>query len=330
VGPPKHKSHLHSRWLFAFAQSDKSEPIMSINTASSYYPAKLLLFGEYTIIQGAKALAVPLFNFRGQWRQGSDVTTLAEQQKGLYQLLHYLQKHYKAMYDTAAFEEALLGGEYFDSTIPQGYGAGSSGALSAAVYDRFAFSKIPVQQSSDLKQLQQQLATIESCFHGASSGADPLVCYLRKGVIFNGKNVQLLSTGQAHYEGFFLMDTGISRQTAPLVKVFKKYCEEEIYPLRLEVELIPLVEDAIDAFLSRDVNVLLETMHQISYFQFKYFPGMIPETYRKLWLDALASEHTKLKLCGAGGGGFLLGYSVDMTQTKHLLADYKLVELSAP
>jgi mevalonate kinase len=300
---------------------------MSINTASPYYPAKLLLFGEYTIIQGAKALAVPLVNFKGQWRHSSDAVALAEQQKGLYQLLHYLQKHHKAMYDTVAFEEALLGGEFFDSTIPQGYGTGSSGALSAAVYDRFAFSKIPVLENSDLKRLQQQLATIESCFHGASSGADPLVCYLRQGVIFNGENVQILSTERTHYEGFFLIDTGISRQTAPLVKLFKKYCEEEIYPLRLEVELIPLVEDAIDAFLNRDVNVLLETMHQISYFQFKYFPGMIPEAFRKPWLDALASEHTKLKLCGAGGGGFLLGYSVDMAQTKNMLADYKLVDL---
>jgi mevalonate kinase len=300
---------------------------MSINTTSSYYPAKLLLFGEYTIIQGAKALAVPLANFRGQWYRSADVAAVADQQKGLYQLLHYLQKQYKAMYDTGAFAEALLGGEYFDSTIPQGYGAGSSGALSAAVYERFAYSKISVQQNSDLKRLQQQLAIIESCFHGASSGADPLVCYLRKGVIFNGEHVQLLATEQTHYEGFFLVDTGISRHTAPLVKLFKKYSEEELYPLRLEVELIPLVEDAIDAYLSRDVNILLETMHEISYFQFKYFPGMIPEAFRKPWLDALASPHTKLKLCGAGGGGFLLGYSVDMAQTKSMLADYKLVEL---
>ena len=31
---------------------------------------------------------------------------------------------------------------YFDSSIPQGYGVGSSGALVAALYDKYAQDKI--------------------------------------------------------------------------------------------------------------------------------------------------------------------------------------------
>jgi mevalonate kinase len=35
-------------------------------------------------------------------------------------------------------------GMYFDSSIPQGYGVGSSGALVAAIYDKYAQDKITV------------------------------------------------------------------------------------------------------------------------------------------------------------------------------------------
>lgn len=290
------------------------------------YPAKLLLFGEYTIIQGAKALAVPLPNYDGHWITTADSANKAHQQ-GLTKLLTYLEKNYNDKYDTAAFAKALEAGEYFHSTIPQGYGAGSSGAVTAAVYDRFAFQKIELNIAPDLNPLQQELARIESCFHGASSGADPLVCYLKKGVLFNGGTLQLISEEQSGLEGFFLIDTGISRKTAPFVDLYKKWCEEEMYPLRLEVELIPLVEDAIDAFLQKDKNTLFETIHQIGHFQFKYFSEMLPVGFRKPWLDALASEHTKLKLCGAGGGGFILGYSINMAETKRLLKEYELVIL---
>ncbi|MFT7453229.1 MAG: mevalonate kinase, partial [Patescibacteria group bacterium] len=268
------------------------------------YPAKLLLFGEYTIIQRAKALAVPLPNYAGQWISVANSTEKADQE-GLIKLLNYLQNDYADKYNTAAFANALEAGENFHSTIPQGYGAGSSGAVTAAVYDRFAFRKTELKTASDLNVLQQELANIESCFHGASSGADPLVCYLKKGVLFNGDTPKLISAKQSTLEGFFLIDTGVSRKTAPFVDLYKKWCEEEMYPLRLEVELIPLVEDAIDAFLKKDKSSLLETIHQIGHFQFKYFAEMLPANFRKPWLDALSSEHTKLKLCGAGGGGFI-------------------------
>lgn len=289
------------------------------------YPAKLLLFGEYTIIQGAKALAVPLPNFSGQWRTSIDFDR--KKQEGLYLLLDYLKKNYSELYDVVTFKENLRAGVFFDSDIPEGYGAGSSGSVTAAVYDRYAISKIQPEDSADLKKLQLELANIESCFHGASSGADPLVCFLQKGVVFSNETLQLITEEQDDLSGFFLIDTGIRRQTAPFVNLFKKWCKEEMYPLRLEVELIPLVEDGIDAFLQKDKKTLLEVIHGIGHFQFKYFAGMLPTAFRKPWLDALASDHTKLKLCGAGGGGFILGYSTDMQKTKELLADYRLILL---
>ena len=61
--------------------------------------------------------------------------------------------------------------------------------------------------------------------------------------------------------------------------------------------------------------MLFERIHEIGYFQFKYFLEMIPADFRTIWLDALASDFFKLKLCGAGGGGFLLGMTFDFEKT---------------
>jgi mevalonate kinase len=39
---------------------------------------------------------------------------------------------------------------------------------------------------------------------------------------------------------------------------------------------------------------------------------MIPKNFQTIWRDGLISEEYYLKLCGAGGGGFLLGMASDL------------------
>ena len=43
-------------------------------------------------------------------------------------------------------EKDIEEGMYFDSSIPQGYGVGSSGALVAAIYDTYSIDKIETSQ----------------------------------------------------------------------------------------------------------------------------------------------------------------------------------------
>ena len=72
-------------------------------------------------------------------------------------------------------------GLYFDSSIPQGYGVGSSGALVAAIYDKYASDKITVLENltrDKLLKLKSIFSMMESFFHGKSSGLDPLNSYL--------------------------------------------------------------------------------------------------------------------------------------------------------
>jgi len=70
---------------------------------------------------------------------------------------------------------------YFDSSIPQGYGVGSSGALVAAIYDTYAIDKIEATETltrDKLLRLKEIFSLMESFFHGKSSGLDPLNSYL--------------------------------------------------------------------------------------------------------------------------------------------------------
>jgi len=71
----------------------------------------------------------------------------------------------------------------FESNIPIGFGLGSSGALSAGVYDSFCLAKA----NDNLELTKKHLAQIESYFHGSSSGTDPLVSFLQQGVYIESK-----------------------------------------------------------------------------------------------------------------------------------------------
>ena len=43
---------------------------------------------------------------------------------------------------------------------------------------------------------------------------------------------------------------------------------------------------------------------------------MIPISFRELWEKGISSSIYTLKLCGSGGGGFLLGFTKDFEATK--------------
>ncbi|MEM9919057.1 MAG: mevalonate kinase [Bacteroidota bacterium] len=276
----------------------------------SHYPAKLLLFGEYAIVKGGSALAIPYRNFWGRWQFGKNITKRKEWLKDLPDFVTYLENlHFEgkllSQIDVDKVRYEVEQGLCFASNIPQGYGAGSSGAFCAGIYDRFASNKA---DQSQMDILQAQLAQLESFFHGSSSGMDPLVCFLQQGLLSEQGSLKPLATFPAlEASKLFLLDSGRSRQTGPLVELFLERCEDPDYSRRLEAELMPLNEEAIQSYLNGQTDLLFDTIHQISHFQWKYFSEMIPREMKDLWLKGLSSDRFKLKLCGAGGGGFILG-----------------------
>ena len=301
------------------------------------YTSKLLLFGEHSIIKGSQALAMPLFHFSGSWEYATE--NMEEKQMNLPTFVIHLKKLKDAKnllcdLDIERFKNELNKGLFFQSNIPTGYGVGSSGALCAAAYDTFCNDKLEKEPSNFLA-LKKIFAQLESFFHGSSSGTDPLICFLEQVILLESpeKIEQVNITEEIdldeHNRGqFFLLDTKMQRQTSPFVNIFLEKCKDDYYFARIQSELNPLVDEAISSFLNQDRKSLFEMIHEIGHFQFKYFLEMIPSDFQTIWLDGLANDLYKLKLCGAGGGGFLLGMTFDFKKTQEKIPHYNLIPIN--
>lgn len=294
------------------------------------YSSKLLLFGEHTINRGSHALAIPYPAFGGEWAYSEDFT----QQQNLLSLADYLgdlQKKGKlrAAVNVAALRHELAQGLYFRSNIPIGYGLGSSGALCAALYDRFCFDKIERTDQPHFSELKQALAQIESFFHGASSGTDPLICYINQPILIQTKNsIQIVDLPKEKDITFFLLDTQIPRSTEPLVQFFLQRCEASDFLTKVTDKLVWHTNAAIQSFLKGDWAVLFDNVSEISRFQIEELAQMTPENYHVIWQEGLQGNLYRLKMCGAGGGGFILGITFDWKQTQEKLSKYKLLKMS--
>ena len=51
---------------------------------------------------------------------------------------------------------------------------------------------------------------------------------------------------------------------------------------------------------------------------------MIPSAFHKIWEQGIQTNDYYLKLCGSGGGGYILGFAQDYDKAKVSLKDYKL------
>ncbi|MFN5236819.1 MAG: mevalonate kinase, partial [Bacteroidota bacterium] len=145
------------------------------------YPSKLLLFGEHILLQGGSALAIPLHRFSGFWQpEGTPLPAEIMAKLRLFANSTHLDSIDHL--DAGRFASELELGLSLQSDIPVGYGLGSSGALCAAVYDRYCTSK-----TDDLAELKLIFSGMESFFHGSSSGIDPLTSYLDKPLLIRNK-----------------------------------------------------------------------------------------------------------------------------------------------
>ena len=110
--------------------------------------SKILLFGEYGIIKDSKGLSIPYNFYKGALKvdeHPGEVAVKSNESLGRFAVyLKELQQNQPDLvqFDIEALQEDVAKGMYFDSTIPQGYGVGSSGALVASIYDKYAFDEV--------------------------------------------------------------------------------------------------------------------------------------------------------------------------------------------
>ncbi|MBT3982554.1 MAG: mevalonate kinase [Bacteriovoracaceae bacterium] len=303
------------------------------------FSSKILLFGEYSIIHNSDALAIPYELFEGKLNfstEGDHPFKVKESNKELKNFLLYLydiKEQIDSYIDLTSFEFDIEQGLYFKSSIPQGHGIGSSGALCAAIYDCYGKGQYRIDKifsNQDIHQLKTIFGLLESYFHEKSSGIDPLISYLsRPLLIIGGKDFEspspdLKSKGKGV---IFLCDTGRSRRTGPLVNLFLEKCQNEKFLADFNDQYVPLNNICIQNFLKRESSELITNFKKLSEYQYKCFLPMIPKLIRKVWRQGIESDDYYLKLCGGGGGGFLLGMTTDFEKCKKYFTNFPIREV---
>jgi mevalonate kinase len=266
---------------------------------SHSFPAKLLLFGEYTVLSGSQALAVPLSRWSGRWEKG-----IASSASPLIQYATWLgQEGFISEGQFEIIKTDVLQGWQFDADIPVGYGVGSSGAFVAAWFDKYISHAV-----QGLRESASVMARMESFFHGTSSGMDPLVSFTRQAIVKDDEGQFHAVQDPGWPEGWriFLLDSGLQRNTGALVSGYRSMVQDEDFRRNVERSLIPMVDHAIHLYLSGTSAMLEECVSMISQFQRIHFTPMIPDSVAHAWDELSASPGVYVKLCGAGGGGFYL------------------------
>ena len=296
--------------------------------------SKILLFGEYGIIKNSKGLSIPYNFFKGGLKIGNFKNESEKaSNKSLTDFKNYLKTIESSVveFDFIKLDTDLKNGMFFDSTIPQGYGVGSSGALVAALYDRYAINKITVLENLTKPKiliLKNIFSKMESFFHGKSSGLDPLNSYLSLPILIHSKN-EIETTGipsqSSNGKGaVFLLDSGMSSETAPMVDLFFKSMKNKNYNKIIKENFIKTTDDCVEDFLNGNFNSLFTNMKILSKVVLENFKPMIPKDFHQLWKKGIESDDYFLKLCGSGGGGYILGFSKDFQKAKESLSNYKL------
>jgi len=288
--------------------------------------SKILLFGEYGIIKNSKGLAIPYNFYKGTLKMLSDVqdgkeATAKKSNEALREFASYLQtlteeENPIVRFNIEKLNADIAAGMYFDSSIPQGYGVGSSGALVAAIYSEYAIDPISAMDNlsrEKLLQLKAIFGRMESFFHGTSSGLDPLNSYLSLPILINSHD-HIEPTGIPSQipngkGAVFLLDSGVIGETAPMVRIFMENMKNEAFQKMLKEEFI---------------KSLFANIKSLSGIVLNHFKPMIPKEFHTLWKQGIDTGDYFLKLCGSGGGGYILGFTEDLEKAKRALGNHKL------
>ena len=299
---------------------------------SSLFYSKILLFGEYGIIKNSKGISIPYDLFKGFLKIGDLNNKIVKKSNGkLNDFYRYLvsSNEINSLFGLEQFKSDIDGGLYFESSIPEGYGIGSSGALVAAVYDSYAIDKVTILENLDSEKilsLKKVFSIMESFFHGKSSGLDPLNSYLSLPILINSKT-DIKTTGIPFQNrkgkgGFFIIDSGLSSDTESLVKYFIESMNNEDFKNIFESSFVNVTDKCVDDFLDGNFKNLFTNIKSLSKIVFDNFKPMIPDSFYKVWENGLKSEDYILKLCGSGGGGYILGFTKDLNKAQKQLSEY--------
>lgn len=302
--------------------------------------SKVLVFGEYSVLHNSMALTIPFSKFSGtlcypKTKEESAIAVLSN--KGIREFFkHILENHTDDTFklNVNKLSQELDKGLFFRSDIPQGFGLGSSGALVAAVFLRY------LEKAGDFKDdlkdltmdriqnLKSYLGTLEGHFHGKSSGIDPLSIIINQPLLLKSNKeivkVDIPTFNENGKHVLFLLNTGLARNSEKLIKRFNSACETAEFKQKLDTKLIEYTNAGITDFLNGDTDNLYKNLEKIVQFQLDEMNYLIPEKYQKTVQLGLDSKDFYLKICGSGGGGYMIGFTKNWEETQQLLKEEDL------
>lgn len=299
--------------------------------------SKILLFGEYAILHQGMALVMPCEKYSGHFEFYNDT----DDKKAALQSNEYLKRfsefikersNEKFVLEVQQFEKELEQGLFFRSNIPQGYGLGSSGAVVAAMVLRYLkkAKNIKDELKYRIHELKGNLGELESHFHGVSSGLDPLSIILNEPILY--KNAQeilptkLPTKSEINENVVFLLDTKIPRHAANLIGHFNTLYQTTSFKDKFDNYVVEANNKTIEHFLHSNFS-FYESLANLSAFQLNEMKDFIPENLHALLAKGLDNGDYFLKLCGAGGGGFMLGFTKEWEKTQAQLKDFHIEEI---
>jgi mevalonate kinase len=274
--------------------------------------AKILLFGEYSVLVGSQALTTPFHHFGGRFNylsQAGDHRLAVASNQFLKYYLQFLRNDtvLNKLIDITRFEEHLGYGLYFDSDIPLGYGLGSSGAVVAGIFKNYGVESVKneLMKPENRMLLKVKLAEMESFYHGKSSGIDPLSILLNTPLKIGHDEISAIPQTAGNI-GAAVYDLGFKAKTQYLVNEFMtNYQNDSNYKNQID-EYCNMVNQCIEILTTDHSDAFFEYMKNISLCQLRLFDKMLPPDAQKIVEEGLESGVYFAKLCGSGGGGYLL------------------------
>jgi len=315
-----------------------------VQKISDIFYGKIILFGEYGIIFDSMALTIPFTHFHGELSFNNrynkykytdyDFANNSNAQLEAYSgYLKNLREQgvLQMEFDFDKLATDLDNGLYFESSIPQGFGLGSSGALVAALYNQYAIDRIQGGRSvtkEETLELKRIFSQMESFFHGKSSGIDPLNSYIQFPLLIKSKkDIETVGIPRNRINGdsaIFLINTGKPGKTEPVVNLFLENCKDPDYFKVITDEFIPLNNHCIENLINGELSPFFDSLHQVSELQYNYFRDMIPSAFLDVWKTGLDGGDFRLKLCGSGGGGYLLGFTENLPAAQAFFASRQM------
>ncbi|TCO06147.1 mevalonate kinase family protein [Natronoflexus pectinivorans] len=303
------------------------------NGYNDTFHSKIMLFGEYSIILGSMGLTIPYAHFNGSLgfinkNRYTDLDFAKRSNLLLSEYSEYIDKleskgSLPDNFDNKRMKKDIANGLYFESTIPEGYGLGSSGALVAALYHKYKTDNQNPRRATthnQLLKLKKELATLETWFHGTSSGIDPLICYMKHPLLLNNdtsiKPIGIPRYNLTNEDAIFLVNSGKPGKTAPLVERFMSQLENSDFKDLMQNQYTPLNNKCIKHLIYGELDQFTESLSELSQFQATHFKEMIPPIVEMEWIYGISTQKYLLKLCGSGGGGFVLGFTRNYSEVK--------------